>query len=662
MRRTLLLPLGSLALAALVRPALADAGSDWLSGTRFEVTEEAHTIAVRIDRGHAVLVVQRTVANPGDRSDQAVFHLWLPDGAVATGLRSLGMRGGEHVWFDAELMEAEEAAAKYEELTGRGGYYPKDPALLSWRSQSHLALQVFPVAAHGLKTVEYTLELPTLYDNGRHVVSVPPMGTEARAAQAVVTAAHASDALFADGKPLAPGSRIPLDHQVILSIVPHDPPPVGGALGVVRFGRERVLMRTRFELAPRISEAPAGAYVVVLLDVSRSMAEGDVATEAAAARAYLGWMPRANVQVVAFDRVAHPLYDGFVSVERAIEDLDSYEPERHNGSHIDRALAVAGALLAKAPRGAARRIVAITDLRTRSALVPTQVKAAVARSGAVVHVATIDSGNPSLARDDADPWAVVPRATGGVLWHASGNAREAAEGEMEQVYEEWARPVRIDRVAVEAPELAAKTLEPPGSLAEGMAFEDTRIAPAQASSVALTGEMWSRPVRTTLVPDANESRLWCALVFGSPLLGELDEREMMSLARCGHAVSPVTSLLAIEPGVRPSTEGLEVGEGMGSGLSHCKGGHVYGVEVPGPAFDHAAFLRSELARGWRACGGDGRPATVTLETTGMEVVDVPSAAVEPDDPRLARCLGEVAWGLDLPGEFTQSFQSWTVKL
>ena len=33
-----------------------------------------------------------------------------------------------------------------EELTGVGGYYPKDPALLSWRSQSQLALQVFPVA------------------------------------------------------------------------------------------------------------------------------------------------------------------------------------------------------------------------------------------------------------------------------------------------------------------------------------------------------------------------------------------------------------------------------------------------------------------------------------------------------------------------------------
>ena len=34
-----------------------------------------------------------------------------------------------------------------QELTGIGGYYPKDPALLSWRAQGQLALQVFPGSA-----------------------------------------------------------------------------------------------------------------------------------------------------------------------------------------------------------------------------------------------------------------------------------------------------------------------------------------------------------------------------------------------------------------------------------------------------------------------------------------------------------------------------------
>ena len=37
----------------------------------------------------------------------------------------------------------------------------------------------------------------------------------------------------------------------------------------------------------------------------------------------------------------------------------------------------------------------------------------------------------------------------------------------------------------------------------------------------------------------------------------LSESEMMVLAKHGRAVSPVTSYLAVEPGVRPSTEGIE---------------------------------------------------------------------------------------------------------
>src|SRR5207302_6803426 len=127
----------------------------------------------------------------------------LPGGAVATGLRALGAtRTGEHVWFEGELMEAEAAAEKYRELTGIGGYYPKDPALLSWRSQSHLALQVFPVPSKGLKTVEYTLRMPARYSEGRYHVDLPALGTHDLAATVAVRAANAGDAVFVDGAPL----------------------------------------------------------------------------------------------------------------------------------------------------------------------------------------------------------------------------------------------------------------------------------------------------------------------------------------------------------------------------------------------------------------------------------------------------------------------------
>src|SRR5262249_1609248 len=149
-----------------------------VAGTRSELLKETtHEIQLSVARGHADLVVRRTVLNGGDRHDQAMFYIDVPSGAVATSLRTLGMQAGRPVWFTAELMEAEAAAAKYQELTGIGGYYPKDPALLSFRSQELLALQVFPVAPQTKKTVEYTLKLPTQYSGGRHRLSLPRIGT-----------------------------------------------------------------------------------------------------------------------------------------------------------------------------------------------------------------------------------------------------------------------------------------------------------------------------------------------------------------------------------------------------------------------------------------------------------------------------------------------------
>src|SRR5215471_20966267 len=151
------------------------AAADDFSGTRTEgLVERAHDAVVTMHRSHADVVVRRTVYNAADLSDQAEFMIDLPENAVATGLRT---RAGSR-WFTGDLLEAEEAAAKYQELTGIGGYYPKDPALLSWQSQRLLALQVFPCPPHAEKTVEYTLTIPTDYRDGAFHVVLPRLGTE----------------------------------------------------------------------------------------------------------------------------------------------------------------------------------------------------------------------------------------------------------------------------------------------------------------------------------------------------------------------------------------------------------------------------------------------------------------------------------------------------
>ncbi len=139
---------------------------------------------------------------------------------------------------------------------------------------------------------------------------------------------------------------------------------------------------------------------------------------------------------------------------------------------------------------------------------------------------------------------------------------------------------------------------------------------------------------------------------------------MTYLAMRGHAVSPVTSLLAIEPGVRPSTEGLDgIGEG-GGGIGEGFGLGSLGTigHGAGGGFDRGAFLAAALKRGADACGGAGRSLEVDLETTRDEVVDVPSVVVRgAPDTKLTACVAETAWALDLPGAFSSEMESFKVQ-
>jgi hypothetical protein len=653
-------------LAAVALSSLAANADDRVAGTRSEkLVEQAHAVAIRLGRDHAELTVRRTVFNGGRRHDQAMFWLDVPEGAVATGLRTLGAKDGQPTWFEGELMEAEAAAAKYRELTGIGGYYPKDPALLSWRNQRLLALQVFPCAPAQPKTIEYTYRMPVHYHGGRYHVTLPAMGTEALRPLAVVSPMEAGDRVYVDGARVKAGAGLKLDKDGLdLALARRAPERLDGLFASVPMSRRHGLSRFGIEAAPHLSTAPRGAYVVVVLDASRSLTEGQASAEVAAAKATLGHLPGAHVEVLTFDRAVHARHHGFAPVTKAIKDLDRLVVERHNGSRFDDALAQADALLAaKAPPGAARRILAITDLSTRSSLTPEKAQAIV-KSGALLHIGVIEEADPKLTRDDEHPWARVALATKGVLWQASASAPPIDAPEMKRVYEEWARPVRVHKLAVSAKGLLPGDFSFPETLDEGEGIEDLRLPDRPFTEVVLSGELWAEPVRKVLAPDEGHGKLWSAMVFGSAQLHELDEKEMMYLAVRGHAVSPVTSLLAIEPGVRPSTEGLEVGEG-GGGRGEGIGLGSIGTfgHGAGSGFDPQAFLRDALRQGAKACGGAGRSLSVVLETTRDEVVDVPSVAARgAADAKLEGCVAEAAWALDLPRAFSASFARFTVEI
>jgi len=653
------------------RRAAAQQENDDLSGLRGVLEERQHRVELTIGPGHATLVVQRTVENLGRRHDQADWQIFLPPTAVATLLRTRGVVDGAPRWFVGELMEAEAAAAKYHELTGIGGYYPKDPALLSWRSQGHLALQVFPVPPGERKTVSYTLEMPTAYHDGRHELTVPQFGMLASPARVVIRPLAKQDRLLVNGQPFPVGGRLATDGEgAVISLVPAWAPTVGGALGATKFGDGRALVSYRVDAAPRLGHVPRDAQVVVILDASRSLAQDLCDAGVNAAASFLRHFEGASVEVLTVDRQVRRRYGRLVPVGRALGDLTTMAVQRRNGSNIDLALAQADQLLAAAPTGHARRVVLFSDLRTREALDVDKLTGAFRRSGALLHVARIEEGRPALTVDSEGAWSGVARATGGLLWQAAvvGGAKEAPNGEMTATLEELARPVRVHRFRVVAPGIE---LQPTsgvedlsmGVLDEGHGIAGLQIAVEPPPWLEIAGELWSRPVRVRLSPDAAESRRWSALVFGSEVMNELSEKEMMVLARHGGAVSPVTSYLAVEPGVRPSTEGIdlsETGSGYGSGEGQIGLGNLGTIGRGGAAFDAIAWLRHALEAARQKCGFADRPVSVTIETTLEEIVDVP--ALNADSRGDRACLVDAVWSLELPAGFTAEHETYAVPL
>ena len=666
--------------------ALPSARADQVGGTRGAILERRHQVEVVLYPGHARLTVRRTVENLGPRHDQAVFELELPEEMTATGLRTLGLVDGRPHWFAGVLMEAEAAAHKYQELTGIGGAYPKDPALLSWRRPGLLWLQVFPVPPADSKTVEYTLTAPTEYAKGRHRLVLPQLGTAELAPRVVVKAGN-GEALFVDGRPFPSGAAVDWswgdparakpdgdeeDDELTerytpagglsleLALAPRHAPLLDGRLAVKETGAGRRLLRYRVEAAPRLSEIPRHAQLVVILDASRSQDGEDRAAALAAARAYLGHFPAAEVQVLTFARKTQAEFPGFLPVAQALERLAALTVRPANGSHFDTALALADRLLAARPAGA-RRVLLLTDLLTREALTPARQRQALAASGALLHIGVVTPGQAHL-EVRSDDWSVVARGTGGLVWDAGAQLDD--DKQMRKVFEEWARPVRLHAFTITgpAPEEGEdrEADRPPETLDEGAGTTFIGLTRSARTSVEVRGELWARPVRLSLRPDAAETRLWSALVFGTDVRDELSEPEMMVLARHGRAVSPVTSYLAIEPGVRPSTEGLE--EGVGSlgmlGTGYAGGGSAAG-DIGGPRFDHQAWLQAAVAKAWRTCAGSGG-VRVTVETTRAEIVEVDARG----STRAAAlsCLREAIWALELPEPFRAAWERWSVNL
>lgn len=651
-----------LGLASLcARPAW---GFDSFTGTRTETLfERSHSAVLTLHHDHAELVVRRTLYNSGFQSDQAMFMLDLPGEAVATGLRSRGT-GPNGPWFEGELLEAEQAAAKYEELTGIGGHFPKDPALLSWRQQGLLSLQVFPCPPQSEKVIEYTLQLPTTYERGAFRVKLDRLGTADVPARVQLISGNSAAQLQVDGKPFSSGGLLPVPARGPLDLALIEVlPALQIELATVPFAAGRVLTRYALRAAPRLSTFPKQPSIVLVVDASRSTFSGFEEAAKAALDAYLSHLPDAKVELVTFDRRARQTFGGFRNARHARAMLRSLALVRKNGSDVDRALFLADQLLASAPASTPRRVILVTDGLTRSSLTPERLRGALAASGALVHVGLLDEGRPQLDRIDDHPWSGVMHGTGGLVWRASAPANHQDDPAIARTYEEWARPVRIDHVSTYSDNSDLADTLNIASLSEGEGRENLYIDAASTRSLNVSGELWASPVRMIAQPDATRARLWSALVFGSQVMYDLSEAEQMTLALKGGAVSPVTSYLAIEPGVRPSTDGLDRSSARHASRAPKLRLGATKVAKGSPYLDRAAFLSDRLRPELERCGGTVGEAYVDLETTLQEIALVQlSGTSDPVDPTVSSCFTESAWALLLPAGFTEPFESFRVDL
>jgi hypothetical protein len=565
-----------------------------------------------VDRGHATIVITEPL------SSQATLD--LPSGAVATRFR----KRAAGLWTDALLLSADEASARYERGGGKEG-----GALLSWSGNQQLTVDG---ALVGEEHVETTLTAPTSYEDGVYSLSMPELDSEPVRVSAV--AAHTEDRVTLE--PAGEAIRGAFTVKMKAGFAGLD-----ASLASVNVAQGKNVVHLRID-AGHFGSAPQRPAVVLVIDASRSMQPAFDA-EIAAASAYLAALPNADVEVLTFDRHVHATFGRFVPLGEARARVAAFSLVPANGSAVDQALAAADRSAASAATD--KRIVLLTDLRTRIALDPSAVPA----PRALLHLGVVREGRPMVVRNDEPPWARIPRATGGLLWTAVAQPGPLAV----DIFDEWVRPKRLDRAFLSGVEGQGEI----GSIAEGTRFEALAVVGSASPRATLEGELWSKPSRATFAASDAENRRWAAMALASPVASDLDDADQRALAMFGHAVSRFTSYVV--PGARPNGGPPESFGTIGLGMiSTCCGCSGIG-EAPASTSQEPPSIDRAVDDARSACGYGGR-LDVTVETAELEIVDVRDVITH-DVKDAEGCIRERLWGAWLSGAFPKQNTVWNVS-
>jgi hypothetical protein len=443
--------------------------------------------------------------------------------------------------------------------------------------------------------------------------------------------------------------------HAILEIAPPAIDTLDARLGRVVASSSTGFTRLELDAAPQLRPLPKRASVVFVLDVSRSLSEEELAAQLRIVQAYMTHVPDARAEIVAFDRAARRVFGEFVAQPDLAAAVARVAAEGKlktgNGSALERGLQLAAEAL-HGRRGPAR-VVAVTDARLRTRFRNAMADQALtgAPQSSVTHLVIPEqSVEAAIRRDDAHALAPIASHNRGVLYFAS--APDGDKSLNSQVLG-LVRPISIDHFTVRGVDLKeADAADLPTDFREGTGYRAMLKVADPTRRVVISGKIWATPFRRVVEHTPHFDEATAAFVFSEDMHDDLTREEMLTVAFAGKAVSPVTSYLATEPGVRPSVDGLELvgtgrgGGGAGFGVSGFGLGGAGGPPPP-PSF-HALLSAAATACAARHPAPAGWRVGLAIETTGLEIVDVDVATSHDASPALRTCIVEAAWALELP--------------
>jgi hypothetical protein len=593
-----------------------------------------HDVEVRIEDGVATLSVHRGLRGIEGELEHSIP---LPSAGAVDRFRF----AVDDRWTDGELLDVDAATDRYEVLSGLAGVHghaiegATAPALLSYESNGNLLLRAHPLSPENRIEFEYRIVLPTCHANGRAMLDYP-------------FDAEDPPTFFGPGVMRDPtddddfASACDADAAILGSsrvVIETEPLEEMAATYAVQSIGDRTAVRVALDLPEELAPIPTAPAVVFLMDGSFSQDDPSLADQLAWAKAYLAWVPDANVEVVVFRREGERLFERMVPAREfadAVATLPQDKLRLGNGSFLDRGLALATQILAGA--GSETRIVVTSDLAMRSGFDVQAVSDSLGRD--VVHLVGRETStgiDPSLAVDSSQELAQIPQTTGGVAAYLYGDP--TFDGAIEAI-EELVRPIRLDEVEL----IGLDDVTFGYTVGRGDRLRTTALLDTRApDSIAIRGLLWSSPVKFEVARSRIiEGAMPAILIATAP---GLTEEEGRAIANAGGVVSPYTSYLAERGGVDPMDPPPAFGElhsigafGFGTSCGCC--GHCR-LKIRDAFSDD--WLRGSIDELARACSAVD--AYVWIETTEDEIADV---SVEGNG---AECLVEAIWSLRLPEEY-----------